>query len=473
MLGMCMSLQKADAQGSFFPFTKHYWLNELSYNHTLSQSTSNGEWLLAAARQEPGAARRNAIAVFRLNSAYGIVSSNVIGLPVAGSDELDRNFEFEVSCISESCSGNLSDRYIVVCGSMRKGSNPFRGMVAILDATLHPISIREYDNVKHFNYVYVKDNDFYVCGQTINNEGIVLRDLGGVIAASAYITQTKWDYHKIRQKPQDCSEVFLVSGTNGDTIGYTAFQVSGATGFSPMYTAGVMESWRFSTGHPINSKAVIANYPRVTTIGAMVLSASDTDNIYTYFFTGYQTLHAAFEMACKGGKLEDMECAGSPTPDNRIAWIGNFPQRRAYYISLLLPQTPIPSPFPTTLTRLFYFDPYPVTKDSYYSLHKLHYDRNGDREFHAGGYFKQNNNNVNTTTFVVSPEQAGDIPCQTEFCTITTNMFLPRLQSLVVMDGETDVMSYEPAYREYEFCEMGCEGGEDRCGNLFKRTRKK
>ncbi|MCL2131238.1 MAG: hypothetical protein FWH36_02095 [Lentimicrobiaceae bacterium] len=192
LLGTMLLSQHGQAQ-----FKRYYWLNPMSVNYTLSYPTSSGEWMLAAARQERGAPNKNTIAVFKVDNAYNILDSRVIGRYWIG-EEFDPNVNFEIHCIVESF--NPTGHYII-CGSMRTGT-AIIGVVFVLDAGLHPQFMREYPEVRNFYSVYAQDGYFFACGQTQDGHGIVLRD--NVVnaqpppAAQAWITQVPWDYQKIR-----------------------------------------------------------------------------------------------------------------------------------------------------------------------------------------------------------------------------------------------------------------------------------
>ena len=500
LVGMMLFLQHGNGQ-----FKRHYWLNPRSVNHTLSYPTSNGEWMLAAARQHPNSTLKNTIAVFRLDNAYNIRDSRVIGRYFSGED-FDRSVNFEIHCIVESFNPT---GYYIICGSMSGGATAATiGVVFVLDAGLNPQHMREYPDVRNFYSAYAQDGYFFVCGQTQSGQGIVLRDdvASPQPSAQVWITQDSWDFQKIRVRNNPGSGQIKISGTgffqgdDGDefqTMGYSVFDVGGGS-FTPApnnppppphppLPPNSFASWQFPPiVHGIGSKVVIANHPGGAGGEGVILSVSDNYNIYTYLFFQHPALNAAFRVPCSNGKLEDMECAGpgGGVQTSQIAWVGNKlgtdenPQQTAYYLHMNIPMsfTPPPPypypPFPPTPTTFTYFHPFPAADNAYYSLHKVQFHRNqGDLQFHCGGYYQHYNGNK--ATFAVTPDLIGvdgeDTPCITREGVRTVALDLPDLYPLLFLDiREIGVRVHETSSKKYRFCNIECEGelqeGND-CGN--------
>jgi len=475
-----MSSTKVHAQ-----FKRHYWLNPASVNYTLSYPTSNGEWMQAAARQDPNSPFKNTIAVFRLDNSYNLLDSRVIGHYWNGKD-FDPEVNFEIHCIVESFNPT---GYYIICGSMSRGNaTQTIGVVVVLDALLNPQVIREYPDVRNFYSVYAQDGYFFVCGQTQGGYGIVLRDNITTVGAGlmAYATQPhqQWNYQKIRVVNVPGSGEIKVSGTGisedgGQTLGYTIFNVTAGIFFIQSNWAGTA-SWQWQPmGHGIGSKVVIANHPGGAGGQGVVVSVSDNEAIYTYLFFQYPTPSYVFKIPCHGGVLEDVECAGggAGAMDPQIAWVGNFQQpitqRRAYYLHMLLSQTH--PPFPISPATFTYFYPLPMMDNAYYSLHKVHFFRNpwnpinpGDLQFHASGYYKYRNGNK--TTFAVTPDllHEGENECIRRERVEIEYLEMPDLHPLNLENADIHVEWYESFSKKYEFCPIECydefKDGEE-CGN--------
>ena len=420
LIGMCFYLPFAEAQTQTVPFARHYWLNPQSVNYTLSPPTTDGNWMLAAARNEEGIAKKNTIAVFKLDNLYNIVSTgsgaytdaHVIGLPPTTSTcRFDTTVEFEAHCIVQSA---IPDDNYVICGSLKRGNAQKCGMVIVLDANLNIVSLQEFEDVETFYSAYMERGYYYVCGNMNNNNnrgGIVLQSVPGSTVSVSFITTTAWTYDKIRVRTNPGSGMFTVSGSGFDNmgrreIGAIIFDIQGGGG-----NFSTLSRFKFNPNHAINSKVVVSNYPGTGGMG-LVLSVSDNQTIYTYLVNDYSQqqpprINTAFEIPIgENILLEDIDCgSGQSTIDPQIAWVGNYPQQSAYYIHMDMRATTGP-PMPSTNVALTIFDPSP-TANTYYSLHKVHfYKKNGggsgDDFFHAGGYYKHSDGDK--TTFVVTPD---------------------------------------------------------------------
>jgi len=453
----------------------------MSVNYTLSHPTSNGEWMLAAARhgqvQGVPSTNKNTIAVFRLDNAYNILDSRVIGFP-GGMDGFHPDVDFEIHCIVESV--NPMGNYII-CGSIRRDNVAVKsGLVVVTDAGLNPLSIREYPDVLNFYSVYAQENYYYVCGRRHDGSGIVLRDDVTAFApmAMAYVTYDQWDYQKIRVVTNPGTGVIKVSGTGFSGIapspymGYSIFNAKAAD-FSPVVNPtpplppNPIASWKFQpSGHGIGSKVVIANHPGGSAGNGVVLSVSNGDTIYTYLFFQQPEISAAFKIPISG-VLEDVECAGEPGP--QIAWVGNTDTniipRQAYYLHMDIPPFFIPPPspllpFPSVPVAAVYFSPSFAAANAYYSLHKVYFHKNGDLQFHAGGYYNDSDNN--RTTFVVTPDFAQEC-VDKQAGPQTTDIALPSLQSLDLIEMHFPVNELPRFSKRYIFCEMDCY--KSNCGN--------
>jgi hypothetical protein len=447
--GIFFYLQFVEVQAQNPFFARHYWLNPMGVNYTLSVPTTNGEWIVAAPRNErlsqPGvippvyAARKNTIAVLKVNNLnYAIVSPNtnlpsdevsIIGMQQGTSNSFNQDVEFEVHCVVQSIN---PDTAYVLCGSISEVKGDTVGMVAVLNSKLELTSLRRYDEVKVFYSVYAQDGFYFVCGQmgnAYNRKGIVLRDsITNPIPATlirAFQTSVPWVFHKIavRKDPayappnssyyefsvsgyEDIDEDEAAAGRNRK-IGYAVFEmpIGGTLG----YLSGLWFTPQIHNGFPINSKTTFAYYPPEPTLPqyqgtGLLLSVSTASDLYTYVFNDNQNpifMDAAFRIPWDN-VLEDMDCGNEYGNANKhcgVAWVGNnrnvYPHR-ADYIRTDVYSYPYPlngSPYSTSAS-LITFLPYNKIHDAYYSLHKVHYypaNNGGDNYFHAGGYYHSGN----------------------------------------------------------------------------------
>ena len=477
-------------------FARHFWINPLSVNYTLSPPTTNGEWMLAAARNEEGVKTKNTIAVFKLghspsdNNMYGIRADRVIGLPPTGTTGglFNPDVEFEVHCIVQSA---YPDSNYLICGSMRKDVDARQnGMVVVLDAGLHVLSIREYPDIETFYFVYAENNRYFVCGNTHNGNGIVMQDnvLSPTTSTNAYVTTIPWTFHKIKAKANHGagpSGIISVSGSGprvesgNQEIGCTVFNIQGG-GFSNIAT------YKFSPlVNSINSNVVISNYPQTNDMG-LILSVSNRNSIYTYLFDNYlmtymqvlmsvpTTVNAAFMIHTNSTyefKMEDMDCG-----ESRLAWVGNtispITQRKAHYIGMRFSQPlPVSPPFLPTPVKLINFEPNPPA-NTYYSLHKVNFFRDGDREFHAGGYYKHSDNDK--TTFVVTPEDVGVLAkeCVEERESEAKDFERPSVSLLPLTLSCPNAILYDWHTVRYLFC-ITDECQIEKCGNQLNPDQSK
>ena len=496
LVGIFCYMQLSEAQTSQ-PFARHYWLNPQGVNYTLSPPTRSGNWIIAAPRNErlsptSYVPRKNTIAVFWTDNAdYAILPKlaggcsdevHVIGLRTATGD-FDRNVDFEVHSVVQSCNSDI----VVLCGSIRMSPTDAPiGMVAVLDSQLNVVDFRYYKDVRVFYSVYAQDGYYFVCGQTQQNTAIVLRDSVARpvylqnITAFHTLNYPDWAFHKIavrHQSGQPCSFEFSVSGGRGGMadkltdIGWAVFQMN--MGFLTFSNA----AYYFNTGDTFTSRVSIANYPPVTsppptTPQGLLLSASTGSSIYTYVFNNNQqwTMNDAFRMLWTG-RLEDMDCGGTGIPGNpyQIAWVGNrfgTGQQTADYIRMNTTY-PAPATLPTS-TPWIYFIPFNASPgyNMYYSLHKVHYGKDG--QFHAGGYYSEGTAaNANRTTFVVTPELIkADNTCTKideikpdRFKTVTPN---PLSIARIYIQGE----KLFGVTKRYGFCTMNCDTKRELdCGN--------
>jgi hypothetical protein len=495
VVGVCMSLPFANAQPqSNDPFTLHYWLNPRGENFTLSAPTSDGNWIIAAPRNErfqDGSynGQKNTIVVFKVTNAdYTIIPNpttdclgdvSVIGMTTATGNDFRRDVEFEVHCVVESCN---PERVYVLCGSLTMDGNPPVGMVAILDANLQLQSLREYPDVRIFYSVYAQDDYYFVCGQMQNNPthrgtGIVLQDAIATPTPPANIrafntdvnSHPNWAFHKIAVRNQPCSFEFSVSGVGGTAvipqIGWAVFDIT-AVGISFSNAA-----YAFTPTNMLNSRVSIANYPAYSPPSAtqgVLLSTSDGNNIYTYAINDNQNgvVDGIFGMTWQG-TLTDMDYG-----EDRVAWVGNGmgllppPQRTADYFSTHIPY-PFYQGFAPPSTPCIYFIPFNQPPTAYYALHKLHFK---DGIFHAGGYYQgiDDNGDYNRAAFAVTPEHVwGSNQCNqrgiVNFHSYTTTqqpttVTLGRTRNI----GGTDIHANTRVYR---FCTMDCDRKRDDCGN--------
>jgi len=464
-------LQFANAQ----PFARHHWLNPMGENYTLSPPTSRGEWIIAAPRNErltsgAFAARKNTIAVFRLDNAYNIVPSSacpeevsVIGMDAGGVFNPDA--DFVVNCIVESCN---PDEAYVLCGSVSMSpSDPHVGMVAVLDAQLNLVDMRRYPNVRVLNSIYAQDGYYYAGGQENNGVGIVLRDniaaaTSSFWSVSVFETTIPWDFHKIAVRENSCSQAYAeiaVSGTDGGNMGWASFLIIGSMG---MFTHN--HDMMFAPPFGINSKVPIAYYPPVAASQDLLLSASSGAEIHGYVINTVPSyaISRAFSIHWDG-ELEDMDCSG-----DKVAWVG-----KAYGSPI-----PIPVPFPvaeyirTDITinppaDIISFFP-PQNTSGYYHLHKVHYSAR-DNEFHAGGYFEgfDTQNNPNRTTFAVTPEPFQQTNCNFLRQEHNINPFPdPPILHLPLTSTNIQGNLFQGLTKKFGFCTMDCDGNKtDDCGN--------
>jgi len=493
--GMLLFLQHGQAQ---FPIARHFWLNPNSYNHTLSP-TSNGGYILAAAREElGGAGLKNTIAVLKLDNAYNIqhpqtmgTDAQIIGLPGGSPSGFDAGVNFEVHDVTENTmvddDGNVISFY-VICGSIIKPGTQSMGMVAIVDQNLSVQSIREYPNAEVFYSVYADGNYFYVCGKTPITatafmQGIVLRDNIFVMIPTAYTTSELWEYHKII--PNNNGRDIVVSGTfkTDYFIGFTAFDI--ASFGTP---AAVLASRKFIMQLPIpppntiapnpNSRVLVANdpnnQPRGFILSAMTPLWAGPNEIFTYFSTytgltnGYRMSGLPFS-ASQQVFLEDMTTSPRTAafPQGRIAWVGHTMQpaanRGAFYIATDLSFAPLPN--------YIYFPSF-VNPPRYSQLHKVHYNA-GD--FHCGGFYTHNNATNDKTTYVVAPEQTiiGTNSCGRQMPAGSLNHLpLPGLNILNVVPLIPVMWLSNTGHQvQYNFCDTDCDNvplnlpSNSNCGN--------
>jgi len=435
-------LQQTQAQ---FPFARHYWINPNSYNHTL-YPTSDGGYVLALVRhsRDPKVPFKNSIGILKLNSSYTIQNQQVLWFTIGSGDDaiMDEYVNFDVHDIIEVDSNN---NYYVICGSTSRPGEQRKGMVIVVDLGLKVQYIREYEQVEVFYSVYAVGNYYFVCGNMQNGRGVVLRDevSGSTQSPTSYVTNQSWTYHKIRAKVKGG---FNVSGTDGQYIGFTSFNMSSLGTFSQVPNA----SWQFS--QPCNSKAVLTNYPS-NALG-IILSTSDGNTIYTYLFDNIQNINtfqcSAFEIQYQNQDvilLEDINC--SP---NKIAWAGNYPNQTAFYASMIKPSGIILPPF-TSPTSVMFVN----FNMGDYSLHKVHYNKNFDKNFHCGGFYQHYNGD--RTTFVVAPEQISldDESCGKREYENAYDYPFPPLSILRVVSGNISrkVKTWKSA--EYDYQNTDCD----------------
>jgi len=464
-LGLVFCLQQADAQ---FPIIRHFWLNDSSYNHTL-HPTSDGGYIIAAARQQLGAKWRNTIAVLKLDAAYNIqhpqiqnTDAQIIGISFGG-EWFDMSVNFEVHDIVE----NVATKNYVICGSINYSGGTNVGMVTIIDQNLSVQSIREYPDVDTFYSVYAEGKYFYVCGNTHKKEGIVLRDEMFTMNPTAHITKAPWTYYKI--KVNNNSNDIVVSGSDAIDIGFTAFDITGGN-----FVNGAIASQRLLQPYSLpNPKVVLTNYPGNPQ--GLILSMSGGNKILTFFFTNYNQVSSG-NLAIIGGIqdithlfLEDVEVDINSNPNLiKMAWVGNhwktnLPNLTAFYISW---DVPIP-----ILPQMHSFIPYihyPLPPSSaYFRLHKVHFT-SGD--FHCGGFYNHHNNNK--STFVVAPEQAVHQNCGLILPVDIEYYGTPWLNILPITPMNVKVQPNKWLERKYNFCDTDCDDAplndntsNPKCGN--------
>jgi hypothetical protein len=481
-------MQLAEAQAPNLPFARHYWLNPNSVNYTLSAPTTNGDWILAAARpHQQGTTRKNTIVVFRVDNAdYAILSDttpsacsdsvSVIGMEGLNGD-FDENVDFEVHSVVQSCK---PDTHYVLCGtiSMDTSQQPV-GMVAILDARLNLVSLRQYDEVKVFYSAYARDTSYYVCGQLQsgvggmmpNTEaGILLQDNFSAPHPGPYVfawqTANDWSFHKIiaREFPNVTPDSYFeigLSGSNGiDTIGWSVFHVIWNTMVA--HSSG----WMFPPAYPINSNTTIAYYGAANHSGQgqnMLLSVSSGQEIHTYAFNNQSNIiDTAFRIPWNG-KLEDMDCTNDSVNSQKIAWVGNgidtqTSRQTADYIRTDMPTL--------SLASIISFAPSgDTTNNAYYALHKVHYFA-GDSLFHAGGYYhnyNDSNDHLNDrTTFAVTPELVGNSSCASQTAANITGINMIKPTGIGIPKARIDIegVELEPLTKKVGFCTMDCAGNK-------------
>lgn len=474
VVGFCMALQKAEAQ-PYEPFARNYWIHPVGVNYTLSTPVNNGtEWIMAAPMNEQTLEgtyttnRRNVIAMFRVSYPYYSIISpqglcegdvRVIGMKGTGTEEFDRSVEFEVHCVVQDCSSDT----VILCGSINRAEGEKTvGMVAVMDKDFNLISLRQYEHVRVFYSVYAQDGYYFVCGQMqdyapYNSTAIALRD---ALAAPMLSTNPNmwafhtnptlfrdWAFHKIAVRNVDryiygCSPEFSVSaaGTTDENrgIGWAVFYMNTLTGSFSFGNA----AYAIQTDYTPNSRVTIANIPRLTTMNTplmpqgILLSVSDGSNIYTYEIDNNlsATINSAFRMDWNG-RLQDMDCGRVTGTQHEVAWVGNREEEQiADYIrtNVTYPATaapPPPGPY-------YHFIPSGTTlPNSYYSLHKVHYNERS-LTFHAGGYYSEGiaEADRNRTTFAVTPER---VPASNQ-CT------------------QRDMMNFHP-YPIVDAVDFGCE----------------
>jgi len=493
LIGMMLFLQQGNAQ---FPLARHFWLNPNSYNHTLSP-TSDGGYILAAAREEQnGAGFKNTIAVFKLDNAYNIQNSRIIGILGTGGS-FDVGVDFEVHDVVENIyiSGESTVISYVICGSIsRSGSSPV-GMVAVVNAALNTRSIREYPDAEVFYSVYTDGNYFYVCGSTPQQEGIVMRDYIQSMnpTTTAYVTGTAtlpkpWEYHKI--KVNNNGNDLVVSGTDYNEMGFTAFTIAGGN-FAPIVNpfTGMDVSWRHQLSQPIlsqprqlqpNSKVVVANDPNnpqglILSVMTQIQSTGEYE-MHAYLCNNYVAalplLISAYRIRLPlynlYGSIVVLEDV-TTSPNGEIAWTGyemiDPAIRGGFFLKTNLPF--LPPPFIPPLVTPINFYPSAWGGNSYTRLYKVHY-HNGD--FHCGGYYYDPDNN-DITTLVVAPQQA---IVNGAACNIETrqdspiSLPLPTLTPLPITQMTVSVLSNPWHQRQYRFCSTDCDNTPlvpNNCGN--------
>ena len=352
---------------------------------------------------------------------------------------------------------------------------------------MNVLSIREYPDAQTFYSVHSHKDYFYVCGIASNggvtgsNSGIVLRDYIPTLAnpnpnPTTYITTQPWEYHKI--KAINNGNDIAVSGTDGNEIGFTAFDIAGRN-FVPVQTVGQNESWKFSTSQPlqVNSKVPITNDPNNSQ--GLILSAmtyaSTGHEIEMYMFNNYQTLSNGYTVSNllfsnpNVYVLEDANTSINISPGERIAWVGNITPVGAIGAHLNYPFfISIDMAFQQQPTHV-HFVPNSINPLCYFSLHKVH-SWNGD--FHCGGFYNYSNNNK--TTFTVKPAQAIGDGCAIENTTtlkFNPNTLPTQIDPLPITGITISVNSHSWHQKQYNFCMTDCDdtplnnSANNNCGN--------
>ena len=529
---MTTALTASYGQGNV---ARHFWLNDSSYNHTL-YPTSDGGFILAAARNGRNVRVRNTIAVFKLDAAYNIQHPQTLGTHaqiITIPNFAGGTVSFAVHDIVE----NVATGHYIICGSASSYSGAIgggtgddheckcgadctcghgddgedhececgdectcghggglhqiaseRAIVVILDAGLNVQSIREYQTIRTFYSVYAENNYFYACGKTIptatgGSNGIVLQDNMFTVPTStmSYITQQPWEYHKLKLNTNGLH--LVVSGTDYNEIGFTAFDIAGGN-FAMVNTNRQDASWRFLIDTSqfrlrTHSKVVVTNDPNHPT--GLILSAQAQyqfapspvccNAILTYSFNDYQTQqqpppppigHAIDNLLVSSDYsfLEDV----NTSPNGEIAWVGNIivnvGDTGAFYVSTNLP---IQS---TLQTNYILFTTSLLRSISYFALHKVYFTNSG---FHCGGFYNHDNNNK--TTFVIEPMQAV-ANCGLLLQTSINNLLqFPQLVFLPVMQINVPVVPITWNETQYNFCNTDCDDtplslpANNNCGN--------
>jgi hypothetical protein len=459
---------------------------------------------LAAARQERGAKMRNTIAVFELDGGYQILNSRIVGLLGGGTADDEKDFDNSVNFEIHDIIENANKSILIICGSISRYSGTVdkgeegdagsdkdeedkdppvqitseTGVVIILNSNLNVLSIREYPDVKSFYSVYSDDDYFYVCGfaskpdEAGNNYGIVLQDRRLSMNPKAYITTQPWEYHKI--KAINNGNDIAVSGTDGDEIGFTAFDVVGGN-FVPIQTAGQDESWKFSTLQPLqaNSKVPVTSDPnnqQGLILSAMTYAATGYE-IEMYMFSNYQTLSNGYvvsNLPFSHPSVSVLEDAGtSAFSMGEIAWVGNITPvgvtgarpNYAFFLSvdMAFQRQPIHD----------LFEPSSQNPMSYFSLHKVHVLD----DFRCAGFYNHDNNN--RATFNVKPAGTPHGGCSTQnSLNMPTSISLSgQIDRLPVTEKNVEVKSHSWYEKQYNFCDTDCDdtplnnAANNNCGN--------
>ena len=498
LIGMCFCLQFTKVQAQGDPFKCHYWQKEHSVNYTLSypivDADSTLKWLQAVAKHDVDGHGnfKNTIAVLKLDNYYNIpwgIEPKVFGKS-NGGEEYDPYVNFEVHSIVQSCN---PDTTYILCGSMgdEESGQTATGMVAVLNTNLDVISLREYPDTKVFYSVYAQGENFYVCGETVNNSGIIMQDniITPGLNRMAYV-DLNWVFHKIRAKGAPCEyNEINISGIYTDNIGqfigYTTYKLY-PTNFS--YVDQIQVSLTFSPPLPPppipstivpNSRVTISNYPGHK--DGLILSISDDKHIYMFMFdrsaspliTTYGFIISDWE-----GVLEDMDCAGYVSSGQqyyRIAWVGNKknpdekPPLVADYLVADLANPSFPPRFPSNFANIISFKPSNADETAYYSLHKIHFygthNLSGDNRFHTGGYYSGRDEtfNPNIATFAVTPEDVIDkVTCASRWERRILSFNFPPYRCYQAVEI-TPLVNVIPTYSQtFGFCTKSC--ADDLCG---------
>lgn len=516
LIGMLLFLQQGQSQN----IARHYWLNKASYNHTL-YPTSDGGYILAAARSDLGFKIRNTIAVFKLDQNYQIQNSRIIGVPMGVDEKGIVNFEIHdvvetmVEIVDDDGDVIEEIRY-VICGSMSRYTEgdaigedeewneedppiPMvaeAGMVLIIDANLQVQSFRRYLNVKTFYSVYADENHYYVCGKTpstttVAGNGIILRDNLFTMNPTSYRTAQPWVYHKLKLNTNGTD--LIVSGTDYNEIGFTAFTTAGGS-FAPVNNTNPItmpinpyESWKFSIPSLLpqiplylvyHSKVVLTNDPNNPQ--GLILSAQAQSSpgvhgneVLTFLFNNYQTQPTVYAIdnlpvASYWSFLEDV----STSPAGDIAWVGNIHIHNVGHTSAFYLSTDLS--FSNQADYILFYSRL-VHPDQYFALHKVHFNQN-DGRFHCGGFY--NHDNRNKTTFVASyPPFSSTQPPVSYNCNEMmlapeiTQLQSPLPHSLPIIAIDVIGMNNPWYEKQYNFCDTDCDEtplnipSNSNCGN--------